>query len=83
MLSSYYMIVINDILDHFRKIQDILRIIMLFILREIERDANASYESSEVKKMKQEALISKMRRENKQKRIELARTKRVSTCPQY
>ncbi|WAR30579.1 hypothetical protein MAR_033121 [Mya arenaria] len=38
-----------------------------------ERDANAFYESSEVKKMTNEELISRMRKENKQKRIELAR----------
>jgi len=43
-----------------------------------ERDANASYESSEVMKLKYEQLITTLRKENKQKRIEMAQSIRVS-----
>jgi len=42
-----------------------------------ERDANASYESSEVMKLKYEQLITTLRKENKQKRIEMAQSIRV------
>ena len=43
-----------------------------------ERDANAFYESCEVKKMRNEELICKLRRENKQKRVDLAKCISVS-----
>ena len=46
----------------------------------LERDANAFYESAEVKKMKQEQLISNLRKQNKNKRIELAKTMKVNNC---
>ena len=50
----------------------------IFLNVNLERDATAFYEQSEVKKMKYESHISKMRKENKQKRIELAKTRKVS-----